>query len=194
MLCAALELRLLLRYLSRLNDFFGVPMRKLLKPHSSLKSNARFAMRALGAVICLVVIGGLPAHTAQAQTPTSLPTSLPTTDLYVGMHRLKAELAIEPKHRATGLMWRKSMPDNHGMLFVFEGHAIHCFWMRNTFIPLSIAFLRDDGSVVNIKDMNPLEETSHCPAEPVRYALEVNQGWFDKRNVQPSTRIRGLPN
>ncbi|UOD49252.1 DUF192 domain-containing protein [Orrella daihaiensis] len=126
----------------------------------------------------------------RAQTPTSLPT----VDLYVGMHRLQAELAVEPRDRATGLMWRKSMPENRAMLFVFEGHALHCFWMRNTFIPLSIAFLRDDGSIVNIAQMQPLQETSHCPAEPVRYALEVNQGWFKKRNIVPPMKVRGLPN
>ncbi len=121
------------------------------------------------------------------------PTSLPTTDLYIGMHRLKTEVAIRPPDRATGLMWRQSMPENQGMLFIFENHALHCFWMRNTFIPLSIAFLRDDGSIVNIEDMQPQQETSHCPAEPVRYALEVNQGWFTKRNVAPPMKVRGLP-
>lgn len=126
---------------------------------------------------------------ANAQTPTTLPT----TDMYVGMHRLQTELAIDPQDRATGLMWRKSMPDNHGMLFVFQTHAVHCFWMRNTFIPLSIAFLRDDGTIVNIEDMQPLNDQSHCPAEPVRYALEVNQGWFAKRNIKPPQRVRGLP-
>ena len=127
--------------------------------------------------------------TAQTRTPTSLPT----IDLYVGMHRIKAEAAIDPRDRATGLMWRKSLDENHGMLFVFKGHAIHCFWMRNTFVPLSIAFLRDDGSIVNIKDMQPLDETSHCPTEPVRFALELNQGWFAKRNITPAMKVRGLP-
>lgn len=131
------------------------------------------------------------AASAQAQTPT--PTNLPTIDLYLGMHRLKAEVAIEPPDRAVGLMWRKSMPENRGMLFVFEGHAIHCFWMRNTLIPLSIAFLRDDGSIVNIENMQPQQDTSHCPNEPVRYALEVNQGWFAKRNISPPIKVRGLP-
>ena len=126
---------------------------------------------------------------AYAQTPSSLPT----IEMYVGMHRLQTELAISPQDRATGLMWRKSMPDNHGMLFVFQSHAIHCFWMRNTYIPLSIAFLRDDGTIVNIEDMQPLNDRSHCPAEPVRYALEVNQGWFAKRNITPPQRVRGLP-
>jgi uncharacterized membrane protein (UPF0127 family) len=137
-------------------------------------------------VVCLSTLVGLPAS-AQGQA------TLPFVDLYVGMHRLKTELAIEPKDRATGLMWRESMPDNQGMLFVFEDHAIHCFWMRNTLIPLSIAFLRDDGSIVNIADMQPQLDTGHCPAEPVRYALEVNQGWFAKRNIAAPQAVRGLP-
>ena len=144
----------------------------------------------VGMLVSLTLLTCTFAQPTQAQTPTNLPT----TDLYLGMHRLQAELAIKPQDRATGLMWRKSMPDNRAMLFVFEGHAIHCFWMRNTFIPLSIAFLRDDGSIVNIADMQPLQDTSHCPTEPVRYALEVNQGWLAKRNIRPEMKVRGLPN
>lgn len=142
-----------------------------------------------GTLVFFAVLTDLGTGDVRAQTPSELPT----IDLYLGMHRLKAELAIDPRDRATGLMWRKSMPDNAGMLFVFQGHAIHCFWMRNTFIPLSIAFLRDDGSIVNIEDMQPLNDTSHCPTEPVRFALEVNQGWFAKRNIAPSMKVRGLP-
>ena len=128
------------------------------------------------------------AATTTAQTPTSLAT----TDLYVGMHKLVAEVASSPADRATGLMWRESMPENHGMLFVFQNHAIHCFWMRNTFISLSIAFLRDDGTIVNIEQMQPQQLDNHCPAEPVRFALEVNQGWFAQRNIGPEHRVRGL--
>lgn len=117
---------------------------------------------------------------------------LPLTDLYVGMHRLQAEVASQPRDRAIGMMWRQSMPENRAMLFVFEEPAVHCFWMRNTLIPLSIAFLRDDGSIVNISDMQPQQDAQHCPQEPVRYALEVNQGWFAKRNIAPNHRVRGL--
>ncbi len=136
----------------------------------------------------LTSIGLLIAAGATAQTPTSLQT----TELYVGMHRLVAEVASSPADRATGLMWRESMPQNHGMLFVFQNHAIHCFWMRNTFIALSIAFLRDDGTIVNIEQMQPQQLDNHCPAEPVRFALEVNQGWFADRNIVPEHRVRGL--
>jgi len=137
--------------------------------------------------VALTLLALQPAFAQTAQ-------SLPTIDLYVGMHRLQTEVASKPADRATGLMWRKSMPDNQAMLFIFNSYALHCFWMRNTFIPLSIAFLRDDGSIVNIEHMQPQQETSHCPAEPVRYALEVNQGWFDNRNVSPPMKVRGLPN
>jgi hypothetical protein len=109
------------------------------------------------------------------------------------MHRLQTEVARRPVERSQGMMWRQSMPENRGMLFVFEGHAIHCFWMRNTLIPLSIAFLRDDGSIVNIRQMQPRQDTNHCPNEPVRFALEVNQGWFDQRHIGPNHKVRGLP-
>lgn len=160
-------------------------------PFQSRFMNKHKLIKALCANLLLfaALTSGFLTEPVRAQTPTNLPT----IDLYLGMHRLKAELAIEPPDRATGLMWRKSMPENQGMLFVFESHAIHCFWMRNTFIPLSIAFLRDDGSIVNIEDMQPQQLTSHCPIEPVRYALEVNQGWFAKRNIQPPLKVRGLP-
>lgn len=118
---------------------------------------------------------------------------LPTKDLYAGMHRVQAELAVKPDERAQGLMGRPSLPEQRGMLFVFDRAGVQCFWMRNTLIPLSIAFLRDDGSIVNIEDMQPLKDDNHCSTEPVRFALEVNQGWFAKRNVTPGMTIRGLP-
>lgn len=118
---------------------------------------------------------------------------LPTIDLYAGMHRVQAELAVKPDERAQGLMGRPSLPEQRGMLFVFDRPGVQCFWMRNTLIPLSIAFLRDDGSIVNIEHMQPLKDDDHCSIEPVRLALEVNQGWFEKRNIAPGMVIRGLP-
>ena len=138
---------------------------------------------------CLLL--GLMANSS-SQTQGQAQAELPLAGLYVGMHRLQAEVARQPHERAKGMMWRQHMPEQRGMLFVFEGHAIHCFWMRNTLIPLSIAFLRDDGSIVNIRQMQPLSEAQHCPEEPVRFALEVNQGWFDQRNIAPNHKVRGL--
>jgi len=120
-------------------------------------------------------------------------TPLPTIDLYVGMHRVQTELAVKANERAQGLMGRPSLPEMRGMLFVFDRPGVQCFWMRNTLIPLSIAFLRDDGSIVNIEHMQPLKDDSHCSTDPVRLALEVNQGWFAKRNISPGMTVRGLP-
>lgn len=148
-----------------------------------------FSLAALALGFSLGLSLSFTAAHAQGQPQPELPL----TDLYVGMHRLQTELAVDPQHRSIGMMWRQSMPENRAMLFVFEDQAIHCFWMRNTLVALSIAFLRDDGSIVNIRDMQPQQDTQHCPEEPVRYALEVNQGWFDKRNIKPEHQVRGLP-
>lgn len=120
------------------------------------------------------------------------PQQLPVTALSAGMHRISAEVARTPGERAIGLMHRRSMPTHHGMLFVFEEHGVHCFWMRNTLLPLSIAFLTDAGEIVNVADMQPQTEVSHCPKQPVRYALEMNLGWFAKRGLKAGSRIGGI--
>ena len=109
------------------------------------------------------------------------------------MHNIRAEVARTPDERATGLMFRESMPANDGMLFAFEEANTQCFWMKNTFVPLSAAFVADDGSIVNIVDMKPQALDSHCSAKPVRYVLEMNQGWFAKRGIKPGFRLKGDP-
>ena len=119
------------------------------------------------------------------------PQDLAAVTLHVGMHNIRAQLAATPQQRQIGLMYRQDMPSHEGMLFVFEEAGQQCFWMRNTLMPLSIAFLADDGTVVNIADMKPQTDDSHCSARPVRYALEMNQGWFARRGVKPGTRISG---
>jgi hypothetical protein len=121
-------------------------------------------------------------------------TGLPTVELKIGIYRIQAELADTPKAREVGLMNRTSMPTNSGMLFVFEQKAGHCFWMNNTKIPLSIAFLADDGKIVNIEEMQAGTTNSHCPKAAVRYALEMNKQWFSERVIVPGTAITGLPN
>jgi uncharacterized membrane protein (UPF0127 family) len=133
------------------------------------------------------------AAVAAAAAVDGQPQQLPTTTLSVGMHRIQAQLAASPGQRQTGLMFRREMPTHEGMLFVFEQPSPQCFWMRNTYIALSIAFLADDGTVVNIEDMQPQSDASHCSARPVRFALEMNQGWFSKRGIKPGTRIAGAP-
>ncbi|HEX6705052.1 MAG TPA: DUF192 domain-containing protein [Albitalea sp.] len=121
------------------------------------------------------------------------PQKLPAIVLHAGMHNIQAEVARTPDQRATGLMFRETMPANDGMLFAFEDANTQCFWMKNTFVPLSAAFIGDDGSIVNIVDMRPQALDSHCSAKPVRYVLEMNQGWFAKRGIKAGFRLTGEP-
>ena len=131
-------------------------------------------------------------HAARAQ-PTKPQPMLPTTRLTAGMHVITAELATTPATQETGLMFRKELGANHGMLFAYAKPGPLCFWMMNTLVPLSIAFMRDDGTIVNIADMQPMTVNSHCSAEPVRFALEMEQGWFAKRGITSGKQILGLP-
>ncbi len=119
--------------------------------------------------------------------------SLPTLRLHAGIHNIVAQLAQTPEQRAIGLMHRASMPSNEGMLFIFEQANQQCFWMKDTLLPLSAAFIADDGTVVNIVDMAPRSLDSHCSTKPVRYVLEMNQGWFAKRGIGPGYRLSGAP-
>jgi len=139
----------------------------------------------------LVLAAAWLAATALAQSGPQ-PT-LPTTRLTAGMHVITAELANTPYSRMVGMMHRESTPPNHGMLFVFEDKSQHCFWMRNTPLALSIAFLDDDGTIAHIADMAPKSDDSHCPPRPVRYALEMEKGWFAKKGIKAGARIGGLP-
>jgi uncharacterized membrane protein (UPF0127 family) len=121
------------------------------------------------------------------------PQKLRTIPLSAGMHLIQAEVAQTPAQRQIGLMNRPAMGANEGMLFVFEAASQQCFWMKNTLLPLSIAFLADDGTVINIEDMQPQTLESHCSGKAVRYALEMNLGWFAKRGIKPGARLGGPP-
>jgi len=120
-------------------------------------------------------------------------TGLPSIELKAGIYRIQAELADTPKAREIGLMNRTSLPTNSGMLFVFEQKAGNCFWMKNTKLPLSIAFIADDGKIINIDEMQADTTNNHCPTAAVRYALEMNKQWFSDRVIVPGTLIQGLP-
>lgn len=143
---------------------------------------------AAGLLACVTALLAPLAHAQSGPQP-----KLPTTPLTIGIHVVQAELAITPEQQATGMMFRTSMGTNEGMLFVNDDLGVRCFWMRNTLLPLSIAFLADDGSIVNIAEMEPRSEKSHCSAKPVRFALEMNQGWFAKRGIKPGMRFSGRP-
>lgn len=143
----------------------------------------------LGAAAALAL--ALCATTAPAQTGPQ--PKLQTITLTAGMHNIHAEVARTDEQRELGLMLRTEMAQPDGMLFVFDDAQLHCFWMKNTLLPLSIAFIADDGTVVNVADMQPQTTESHCPMKPVRYALEMNQGWFAKRAIKGGFRLRGAP-
>jgi len=120
-------------------------------------------------------------------------TGLPRAALTIGFHQLDVQIASTPTQQATGLMHRAEMPQHEGMLFIFPEPKQQCFWMKNTLIPLTAAFVADDGTVVNLEDMQPQTTQSHCSAKPVRFVLEVNQGWFKKKGLKAGLRLAGPP-
>jgi uncharacterized membrane protein (UPF0127 family) len=113
-------------------------------------------------------------------------------DLTAGFYRIEAEVAYTDESRQIGLMYREKMPASHGMLFVFDRAATHCMWMKNTLLPLSVAFLDDKGRILNLEDMQPQTENNHCAALPAKYALEMNLGWFHSRGIGPGTALGGI--
>lgn len=138
-------------------------------------------------LLCLWTLAAL----AQAQEQPQL--NLPRVKLGAGMHQIDAQLALTPEQRQIGLMFRAEMPQHEGMLFMFEEPAQQCFWMKNTLLPLTAAFVADDGTIVNLVDMQPQTTDSHCSAKPVRFVLEMNQGWFAKRAIKAGFKLTGKP-
>lgn len=112
--------------------------------------------------------------------------------LMAGMYVIDAQLAMTPEQRQIGLMQRKDMPQHEGMIFVFEQSSQQCFWMKNTILPLTAAFVADDGTIMNMADMEPQTTDSHCSTKPVRYVLEMNKGWFTKKGIKPGSKLRGV--
>jgi uncharacterized membrane protein (UPF0127 family) len=143
--------------------------------------------------IATVLVGlasffGQPIHAQDAPQ-----MNLPRLKLSAGMHLIDAQVAASDATRATGLMHRRDMPQTEGMLFVFEQPTVQCFWMKNTLLPLTAAFVADDGTIVNLADMKPQTTDSHCSAKPVRYVLEMNQGWFGKKGIKAGFKLGGTP-
>jgi len=117
---------------------------------------------------------------------------LPILELSAGIHLIRAEVAYTFETRAQGLMFRKHLGPNEGMFFVFPQSELHCMWMKNTLIPLSVAFFDEKGKIVSISDMQPQTETSHCAAAPAKFALEMPGGWFATKGIKSGTTIQGL--
>jgi hypothetical protein len=116
---------------------------------------------------------------------------MPTMELSAGIHLIRAEVAHTFETRAQGLMYRRSLGPNEGMLFVFPRAEVQCMWMKNTLVPLSAAFMDEAGTIVSISDMQPQTETPHCAAAPAKFALEMSRGWFSARGIKAGARILG---
>lgn len=126
---------------------------------------------------------------AQAQDAPQM--NLERVKLSAGMYQIDAQVAASAEQRQIGLMFRKDMPQHEGMIFVFEQATQQCFWMKNTVLPLSAAFVADDGTIVNLTDMKPQTLDAHCSEKPVRYVLEMNQGWFAKKGIKAGSKLKG---
>jgi len=140
---------------------------------------------------CAVAGACLLVGAAQAQDAPQL--DLPRVRIGAGMFLIETQVALTPDQRQTGLMFRKEMPQGEGMLFVFEQPSTQCFWMKNTLIPLTAAFVEDDGTIANLADMKPQTLDSHCATKPVRYVLEMNVGWFAKKGIKAGSKLTGRP-
>jgi len=143
-------------------------------------------LAATAAFIASFAIAALPAAAQEIQ-------QLPVTPLNIGIHVIKAEVARSEEQREQGLMFRKKMGANEGMVFVFETPAGICMWMKNTLIPLSVAFIDAKGAILNVEEMKAQTLDSHCAQGAASYALEMNKGWFKEKNIKPGTVIQGLP-
>ncbi len=143
------------------------------------------------AVLALAAL--LASMSASAQPADGKPQSLPITNIKVGPHPVAAEVAATPDQRTIGLMYRFSLPADHGMLFVFPEPQPLSFWMRNTYIPLSIAYIDVEGRILNVVEMAPRSDATHPSRGEALYALEMRKGWFADKGVGPGTRVTGLP-
>lgn len=154
------------------------------RPIGSAGGNGAWMRRVAGAAL------GFAMAAAAAQES---PTEFRVIPLSAGIHVIRAEVVMAPGERAKGLMNRPALGANQGMVFLFDEPAVQCMWMRNTLIPLSVAFIADDGRILNIEDMAARSDDNHCATKPARYALEMNRGWFAKHGIAAGARISGLP-
>jgi uncharacterized membrane protein (UPF0127 family) len=154
---------------------------------------ARALLHITPAAVRALLCGALLLVTLNPAAAQQSPTEFRVIALQAGIHLIQAEIGANPSERERGLMFREKLGPNQGMAFLFDQLAIHCMWMKNTYLPLSVAFLSEDGTILNIADMKPRTEDSHCAEKPARYALEMNLGWFAKRGIKAGARILGLP-
>ncbi len=171
----------------RMPALAGIFLSELLRHSQTLQQNRLMKKQLTLLLVCMLTLSPL----AHAQDGPQ--TNLPRIKIGAGMHLIDVQLATNSQQRATGLMFRKEMPASEGMLFIFEQASEQCFWMKNTLIPLTAAFVADDGTIINLADMKPQTTDSHCSAKPVRYVLEMNQGWFGKKGIKAGFKLSGRP-
>ncbi len=148
----------------------------------------RLAQRLLWLWLLLWCTGGVTAT-----APGSPQLDLPRTHLQIAGHRLEVQLAITPEQRQKGLMFRETLPEKEGMLFLFEESRERCFWMKQTPLPLAIAFLDEQGRIVHHAEMRPFDPQLTCSLQPVRYVLEMGGGWFTRRGIGHGAVVEGVP-
>ena len=160
------------------------------KPFKAVKAAVNFVENAYKSIFFLLACVAMlaPSQVFAQETPQ---INLQRIRLSAGMHVIDAQVAATPDQRQIGLMQRKDMPQHEGMIFVFEQASQQCFWMKNTLLPLTAAFVADDGTIVNLADMKPQSTESHCSTQPVRYVLEMNKGWFAKKGIKPGSKLAG---
>ncbi|CAH2896256.1 MAG: Exported protein [uncultured Paraburkholderia sp.] len=159
---------------------------------------ARFAVAAIlpfaaVSAVSFAALNAAPAHAQQMPAGAKQPGEFPRAKLTAGMFVIDAAVAANDADREQGLMYRTNLAPNEGMLFVFNENAVHCFWMKNTLIPLSIAFIRADGTVTDIDEMQAETTNNHCPKNNGVYALEMSKDWFTSKGIKPGMKIQGLP-
>lgn len=162
-------------------------------PLRSLMARFAFAVALPLAAMSFAATTAAPAHAQQMPAGAKQPGDFPRAKLTAGMFVIDAGVAANDADREQGLMYRTNLAPNEGMLFVFNETAVHCFWMKNTLIPLSIAFMRADGTVTDIDEMQAETTNNHCPKNNGVYALEMSKGWFSSKGITPGTKIQGLP-
>ncbi len=149
-----------------------------------MKSKRKFKDPWIKGVLCLLPsLVLLSVSTARCQ-------DLPRIPVYIKGREIRVEVAKREEDRARGLMERKSLGKNEGMLFIFDEEGYHGFWMKNTLLPLSIAFMTKEGKIVSIADMKPLDLSVHNPPQPILYALEMNKGWFAANGIKAGDVLR----
>ena len=144
-------------------------------------------------ILAPVVLATAAVAAAPAIAQDKGPPKLRTIPVKIAGHALRVEVADTDDSRSLGLMYRQSMARNDGMLFIFTDPGYHSMWMMNTYIPLSVAFIDGEGTILNVLDMEPKTQDTHTAAGPARYAIETNKGWFAEKKIKPGDKVTGLP-